>query len=256
MNDLVRKKQEEGNAWYVDDQRAVQLGSPGARWALEGRWALFGELIDRWLARSTTRAEKVRVLDAGCGDGINMAVLCDLLDARGHAAAVVGSDYNSLRLSRAADGGRFPVLEADLRKLPFPDGAFDLVLCSHVLEHIREDVAAMRELARVAAPSGLVVVAVPNEGCVLGYLRNHLLQRSILRTTDHVQFYTASMLVDRALRAGLTPLGEVKCEGLMVPHFGVYRRLRETSVGRSAIAELGRILPSQAAGLVLGLVKA
>lgn len=255
MNDLVRRKLEEGNAWYVDDQRAVQLGTPGARWALKGRWALFGALIDRWLARGTALAGPVRVLDAGCGDGINMAVLRDLLDARDHAAKIVGSDYNGLRLSRAADGGRYPVIEADLRKLPFPDAAFDLVLCSHVLEHIRDDIVAMGELARVVAPAGLVVVAVPNEGCAMGWLRNHLLQRSILRTTDHVQFYTADTLVDRARRAGLAPLGDVACEGLMLPHYGVYRRLRETGFGRRTIAAIGQVIPSQAAGLVAGFVR-
>ena len=255
MNDLVRRKLEEGNTWYMDDQRAVQLGTPGARWALEGRWALFGALIDRWLARGPALGGPVRVLDAGCGDGINMAVLRDLLGARGRATEIVGSDYNGLRLARAADGGRYPVLEADLRALPFPDAAFNLVLCSHVLEHIRDDVVAMGELARVVAPAGLVVVAVPNEGCAMGWLRNHLLQRSILRTTDHVQFYTADMLVDRASRAGLSPLGDVACEGLMLPHYGVYRRLRETGLGRRAIAAIGQVIPSQAAGLVAGFVR-
>jgi SAM-dependent methyltransferase len=256
MNNLVRKRVEEGNAWYTDDQRAVQLGTVGARWALQGRWELFGALIDRWLVQEPGFAGSVRVLDAGCGDGINMAVLRDLLGARGHTAEIVGSDYNSLRLARAADGGRYPVLESDLRALPFADGAFDLVMCSHVLEHIRDDVVAMGELARVVTPAGLVLVAVPNEGCAMGWLRNHVLQRSILRTTDHVQFYTAATLVNRARRGGLVLRGGVEREGLMVPHYGVYRRLRESGLGRRAIVAISQFIPSQAAGLVAAFARA
>lgn len=58
-----------------------------------------------------------------------------------------------------------PVQQADLRldatALDLPDGAFDAVICSHVLEHVPDDGAAMRELRRVAAPGGFVLVMVP-----------------------------------------------------------------------------------------------
>lgn len=58
-----------------------------------------------------------------------------------------------------------PAQEADLRldvtALQLPDGAFDAVICSHVLEHVGDDAAAMRELRRVTAPDGFVLVMVP-----------------------------------------------------------------------------------------------
>lgn len=50
---------------------------------------------------------------------------------------------------------------ADLKNLPFAAGAFDFVLCSHVLEHIRDDRAAIREMVRVLTPGGRAVVMVP-----------------------------------------------------------------------------------------------
>jgi SAM-dependent methyltransferase len=52
-------------------------------------------------------------------------------------------------------------IRAELGRLPFRDGAFDVVVCSHVLEHIDDDRAAMQELARVVASSGQVLVMVP-----------------------------------------------------------------------------------------------
>ena len=50
---------------------------------------------------------------------------------------------------------------ADLTRLPFANGRFDLVLCSHVLEHIPDDASAMAELARVLRPGGTAIILVP-----------------------------------------------------------------------------------------------
>jgi SAM-dependent methyltransferase len=52
-------------------------------------------------------------------------------------------------------------LRLDLTALDLPDAGFDAVLCSHVLEHVDDDAAAMRELARVTAPGGWCLVMVP-----------------------------------------------------------------------------------------------
>jgi hypothetical protein len=49
----------------------------------------------------------------------------------------------------------------DITAIPHPDGAFDTILCSHVLEHVDDDARAMRELRRVLAPGGLALVMVP-----------------------------------------------------------------------------------------------
>jgi SAM-dependent methyltransferase len=52
-------------------------------------------------------------------------------------------------------------LQLDITRMTLPDGACDAVLCSHVLEHVPDDGAAMRELRRVTAPGGWCVVMVP-----------------------------------------------------------------------------------------------
>lgn len=52
-------------------------------------------------------------------------------------------------------------LQLDLMGLDLPDGAFEAVICSHVLEHVPGDAVAMRELRRVTAPGGWCLVMVP-----------------------------------------------------------------------------------------------
>lgn len=49
----------------------------------------------------------------------------------------------------------------DLTRAPFGDGAFDVILCNHVLEHVPDDHAALVELRRILAPRGFAIVQVP-----------------------------------------------------------------------------------------------
>ena len=52
-------------------------------------------------------------------------------------------------------------LAMDVTRLGFRDGRFDLVICSHVLEHVPDDRTAMAEIARVLRPGGRAVIVVP-----------------------------------------------------------------------------------------------
>lgn len=50
----------------------------------------------------------------------------------------------------------------DLQAVDKPDGAYGLVVANHVLEHVADDRAALRELDRVTAPHGIVFLSVPD----------------------------------------------------------------------------------------------
>lgn len=105
----------------------------------------------------------MRVLDAGCGRGRHSHAL-----ALSPGVLAVGVDL-SLEDARAARDSwadiapRTPVAvaAADTARLPFPDGAFDRVVCSEVLEHLSDWRGALAELDRVLAPGGLMAVSVP-----------------------------------------------------------------------------------------------
>ncbi|MDN3667884.1 methyltransferase domain-containing protein [Echinicola jeungdonensis] len=49
----------------------------------------------------------------------------------------------------------------DITEIPYPDNYFDLIICNHVLEHIRDDMKAMKELFRVLKPKGKAILQVP-----------------------------------------------------------------------------------------------
>jgi SAM-dependent methyltransferase len=56
------------------------------------------------------------------------------------------------------------MVKSDLTRLSFTDASFDFVFCSHVLEHVPDDRAAMRELYRVMRPRGWAILQVPIKG--------------------------------------------------------------------------------------------
>lgn len=53
------------------------------------------------------------------------------------------------------------MVRMDITDIQYPDDSFDVIYCSHVLEHVQEDVKAMRELRRVIKPDGWAVLLVP-----------------------------------------------------------------------------------------------
>jgi SAM-dependent methyltransferase len=58
------------------------------------------------------------------------------------------------------------MVKMDVTGIPFDDASFDVILCSHVLEHVQDDRTAMRELLRILKPGGWAILLVPIDGAI------------------------------------------------------------------------------------------
>jgi SAM-dependent methyltransferase len=105
-----------------------------------------------WVLELACLSPGMRVLDAGCGNGQYLRALA------GHLVRAAGCDL-SMGMLRSA--GRPALFCADVAALPVARGAFDVVLAAHMLYHVPDRRAAVRELRRVLAPGG-TCVAVTN----------------------------------------------------------------------------------------------
>ena len=157
--------------------------SVAEEWAATGRQALWrrhsdavnSELLRRWLpSQPVPRLLKTDLFDEAVSAG-----LYPLLAER--AERVVGVDL-SPGIVRAA-GRRCPALEshvADVRKLPFDDAAFDIIVSISTLDHFdsrREMQKALGELARVLRPGGELLLTLDNLAHPAVWLRSILPQR-------------------------------------------------------------------------------
>jgi ubiquinone/menaquinone biosynthesis C-methylase UbiE len=118
-------------------------------WWYRNTRALMAELLRPWL-----KADQ-RILDAGCGPGGNGAWLAQ-------HGRVVGVDLarEALEFVRARRSMTSPV-QASAERLPFADGAFDIAVGITLLYTVRDDVAALGELARVLRAGGAVLLLEP-----------------------------------------------------------------------------------------------
>jgi SAM-dependent methyltransferase len=97
-------------------------------------------------------------------------------------------------------------LHADLTKLPLEDDRFDLVIASHVLEHITDERAALREIRRILRPGGIAVLLVPLHSGLETTLEDETVQTPAARLAiygqaDHVRLYGRDF-VSRVASAG------------------------------------------------------
>jgi SAM-dependent methyltransferase len=134
-----------------------------------------------------------RALDLGCGDG--------RLSAELGAARLTAADVSRVALDRARP--RLPdaelvELEPDAA-LPFPDGAFDLVLTAETAEHVHDLQLFLSEIRRVLAPGGELALTTPatpplvRPGDPLSPHLRRFTSGSLRRVLDELGFDVASL---------------------------------------------------------------
>lgn len=142
-----------------------------------------------------------RVLDLGCGGGHVS------YRAAPHVAAVVACDVTASMLeavaATAAERGlaNITVQQGAAEALPFPDAAFDVVLCRFTTHHWQDMESGLRQARRVLKPggSGVFIDSVAPADRVLD---SHLQAVELLRDASHVRNYSTAEWVAALARAG------------------------------------------------------
>ena len=185
----------------------------------------------------------VELLDVGVGNGRTLRYC----EAAGVAdrMAFHGVDNSPRRLSSVYGGARWTLTQADVQAgLPYPDGRFGAVVCEQLLEHVPDPEAVAREMVRVLAPGGLLVVGVPIFRPALAFLRRTVVPRidrlfDIRR--DHVQVFTRGSICRLLGRVGGLTVRDVR--GFRVASGGPFRFLENFHLWYRFHRFLGRHLP-------------
>jgi SAM-dependent methyltransferase len=166
------------------------------------------------------------VLDLGCGFGRHAyealrrggrVVACDMSPAElveVRKTFQVMHEYGELAPATMATATC-----GDATRLPFPDGTFDRIIASEVMEHIPDDLGALDELTRVLRPGGVLAVTIPSwlpEVICWKLSDEYYAPKSV---GGHVRIYTENEMRQKMRGAGLEPGASHLEHGLHTPYW-------------------------------------
>ena len=192
------------------------------------------ELRERLLLRLFLSANPGRrVLNAGAGQGTFSRRLSD------HGFSVTSVDASPAAVAVLRERVVGTVERADVTAVPYPDGSFDAVVLGEVLEHVEDDVGAVREVSRVLSEGGVLAASVPAQPHWFG---------GSDRWAGHVRRYSRERLLAVVSAAGL----EVeRCLGWGFPVSSLYHR----TIYERHLARHGPAPPSRAQRPAVALLR-
>lgn len=154
------------------------------------------------------------ILDIPCGRGFYLNMYRHVSDG----VKLVGAELDwDVMLKAQRNVGAMPNLtlnNANIYALPYPDNTFDAVILSEILEHVDDDVAALKEVNRVLKPGGVAAITVPNADYpfwwdpinkTLEFLFKRPIRKGMFAGlwANHVRLYRRDQLRDAVLGSGL-----------------------------------------------------
>jgi SAM-dependent methyltransferase len=161
-----------------------------------------------------------RALDVGCGTGITLLELPPRFRA-------LGLDPAAEAVALCRERGLSDLVRGSATEIPLPGGAADVVLALDIVEHVEDDVAALREIARVLSPSGIAVLTVP---------AFPFLWSAHDEALHHKRRYTRRVFEQRLSQAGLAVRVGGFSHATIFPLAAVLRLVRRPASGRNGSA--------------------
>lgn len=203
-----------------------------SHWWYIGRRRIIRSFVKEICAGITDH--RPRILDVGCGTGANLMLLSQFGDAE-------GVDVSPDALAFCRERGLQNVRLGSAESLPYADGMFDLVTAFDVVEHIDDDVAALREMRRVLRPGGRILLFVPTFMLLWGVQDEVSHHRRRYRLSELRRAVTqAGFEVERATYANITFLAPIFLVRVLMRLTG----LKTTSENRINIPALNRFFGS------------
>ncbi len=210
-------------------------------------------------------------LDVGCGEGY---YTMPLVRRAGFSVGIdlSGSVLRVFRGLRDFPADRVRLVQSDVERLPFPDGSFDKVLCSHVLEHVLDDHAVVSEVYRVLKDDGRAILAVPLKYtpqhravyAAIGLARAVLkpgkrgtpmppagtLNKALVGRQAHIRHHSLASFLDLARSEGFH-IEAVKGMWFHDPRNWFVRRTQTWALTYALGTRLSKIWPGMGSGLVV-----
>jgi 2-polyprenyl-3-methyl-5-hydroxy-6-metoxy-1,4-benzoquinol methylase len=204
-----------------------------------------------WLPATDTG----RLLDMGCGNGKPMQRFVDA------GWTATGIDFDAEAVAAARSVGLDARVGA-LRQQAFPDAHFDVILMSHVIEHLADPIAELTECRRILRRSGSIVIATPNARGLGHRLFGRHWQG--LETPRHLQVFTPEALTRLLARSGFRAV-QVRTDSVAAANWMVASLRRRNAEATGQIVRLPTpntrvpvrwlaVARLQALGVVLGAV--
>jgi ubiquinone/menaquinone biosynthesis C-methylase UbiE len=167
------------------------------------------QTIFEWLAPG----DGDHILDGGCGRGFYLRFIRQVCQAK-LAGVELELPYARIAKDALADERAVRLVNGSLYDLPFSAETFDKAILSEVLEHVDDDVEALRSVRRVLKPGGLIAITVPHANYpfwwdpinkTLETLFKKHIQHGLLAGiwANHVRLYTRDQLRKAVQDAGL-----------------------------------------------------
>lgn len=190
------------NDLTIYDKTADRWWSDDIRWVRTLKNMVPGRLS--WMDRQIDWAGK-DVLDLGCAGGF----MAEALDARGARVTGIDPAAQAIDAARAHAARTGRAIRYDVgtgEALPYPDAAFDAVVCVDVLEHVQDLSQVLAQTARVLRPGGMFLFDTINRTW-LARLATITIAEDILRILPRGTHDPALFITPQELRAGLVQAG-------------------------------------------------
>jgi ubiquinone/menaquinone biosynthesis C-methylase UbiE len=147
----------------------------------------YGDCIRQRMSKALTWLDGLRlsenssILDAGCGAGR----LAHEAAKRGYH--VFGMDYSYGMLVKASsiynreDQHNVKPFQGDIESVPLQDSDFDVIICLGVISYLKSEEKALRELARILKPGGVLVLSITNKARLVSRMDLPLLLKNIVQ---------------------------------------------------------------------------